>query len=82
MPTILSIDGLRVVVYLNDHRPAHVHVIGKGSEGIFNLNCPEGSPALRENYGFSKKALIGIQADLAANVAMLCDKWKEFHGDY
>lgn len=30
MPTVDVIDGLRVVVYPNDHRPAHVHVIGKG----------------------------------------------------
>src|SRR3546814_10225859 len=25
MPTVLRIDGLRVVIYPNDHRPAHVH---------------------------------------------------------
>ena len=28
MPTVLTISGLRVVIYLNDHRPAHVHIIG------------------------------------------------------
>jgi hypothetical protein len=27
MPTVLWIGNLRVVVYPNDHRPAHVHVI-------------------------------------------------------
>lgn len=35
-------DGLRVVIYPNDHRPAHVHVIGNGCEAVFNLNCPNG----------------------------------------
>ncbi|WHZ20694.1 MAG: hypothetical protein OJF55_002843 [Rhodanobacteraceae bacterium] len=29
MPTILRLGGLRVVIYPNDHRPAHVHVIGR-----------------------------------------------------
>jgi len=42
MPTILRFNGLRVVVYPNDHRPAHVHVIGAGCEAVFNLNCPDG----------------------------------------
>ena len=33
-------DGLRVVICPNDHRPAHVHVTGKGCEAVFNLNGP------------------------------------------
>jgi hypothetical protein len=28
VPTVLRFDGFRVVIYPNDHRPAHVHVIG------------------------------------------------------
>jgi hypothetical protein len=48
MPTILRFNGLRVVVYPNDHRPAHVHVIGAGCEAVFNLNCPDGRLELRE----------------------------------
>jgi len=50
MPTVDAIDGLRVVIYFNGHRPAHVHVIGDGCEAC-RLNCPTGSPELRENYG-------------------------------
>jgi hypothetical protein len=52
MPTVLRIGGLRVVIYPNDHRPAHVHVIGNGCEATFFLNCPDGPPELRENFGF------------------------------
>ena len=40
MPTILHILGLRVVIYPNDHRPAHVHVIGSGNEAVFNKAKP------------------------------------------
>jgi hypothetical protein len=29
MPTIIKQDGLRVVIYPNDHIPSHVHVIKK-----------------------------------------------------
>jgi len=55
MPTILTVFGLRVVVYPNDHRPAHVHVQGNGCEAVFNLACPHGPVELRENYSFSQK---------------------------
>jgi Domain of unknown function (DUF4160) len=57
VPTVLSLLGNRVVIYPNDHRPAHVHVIGGGNEAVFNLHCPSGPPELRENYGFSRNAL-------------------------
>ena len=80
MPTILRFAGLRVVIYPNDHRPAHVHVIGRGSEAVFNLHCPSGPPELRENYGFSTKALSRIAAALTANLADACREWETIHG--
>lgn len=82
MPTVLEIAGLRVVIYSNDHRPPHAHIIGGGHEAVFRLNCPEGPPELRENYGFSMKALGRIKSDLHGNLAALCRKWVEIHGDY
>lgn len=51
-PAVLRIDGLRVVIWPNDHRPAHVHVKGAEGEAVFNLHCPGGPPGLRESYGF------------------------------
>jgi hypothetical protein len=54
VPTVLGFDGLRVGIYPNDHRPAHVHVIGRGCEAVFNMNCGIGPVELRENYGFPK----------------------------
>ena len=68
MPTVLNIFGLRVVIYPNDHRPAHIHVLGNGCEAVFNLHCPDGPPELRENYGFSQKELAKIVDGLAANL--------------
>ncbi len=82
MPTAMVIFGLRVVIYPNDHRPAHVHVIGNGCEAVFDLHCPKGPPELRENYGFARKALIKIADELATHMAVLCARWKEIHGNY
>jgi hypothetical protein len=80
MPTVLRFGKLRVVIYLNDHRPAHVHVIGRGSEAVFNLNCPAGPAELRENYGFSRRELSHIQTVLAEHLEELCRAWEVIHG--
>ena len=69
------------MIYLNDHRPAHVHVIGDG-EAVFELNCPEGPPELRESYGFNKSDVGRIVMALADNLATLCAKWSAIHGRY
>jgi hypothetical protein len=82
MPTVLRVSGMRVVIYPNDHRPAHVHMIGAGLEASFNLHCPSGPMELRENFGFSDKALAQIASELTINVELLCKKWEEVHGHY
>lgn len=82
MPTVSTANGLRVVVYPNDHRPAHVHVIGHGHETVFNLHCPDDPTELRENYGFSRTGLSRIAKDLNHRLKTLCASWSEIHGDY
>ena len=82
MPTVLRIGGLRVVIYPNDHRPAHVHVKGVGGEAVFTLNCPGGPPELRESYGFNLPDVRSIRVALAAELAALCAKWRTIHGHY
>ena len=77
MPTVLIIGGWRVVIYPNDHRPAHVHVIGGGGEAVFNL---AGELELRENHGFDSKSLRRIWAELQNNLAHLITKWEDIHG--
>lgn len=82
MPTVLRLDGLRVMIYTNDHRPAHVHVISSVGEAVFVLNCPKGPPELRERYGVTLRTLNDIQRELAQHLLVLCPKWREIHGDY
>ena len=82
MPTVLRIGGLRVVIYPNDHRPAHVHVKGADGEAVFILHCPAGPPELRESYGFRLAVLSDIQDALHAALSMLCAEWSAIHGDY
>lgn len=82
MPKVLEIAGWRVVIYPNDHRPAHVHIIGGGNEAVFRLNCPPGPVELRENYGFSRRELGIIEKRLSSSLAMLCNTWRRIHDHY
>lgn len=78
----MLILGCRVVVYPNDHRPAHVHVIGGDAEAVFNLHCPHGPPELRENYGFSRTEVRRFATALHENLDRMCAAWSEIHGRY
>ena len=72
MPVVHRFDGFWVVIYPNDHRPAHVHVKGAAGEAVFILHCPTGPPSLRESYGFSRRNLSLIIDELARTLALLC----------
>jgi hypothetical protein len=70
-----------VVIYPHDHRPDHAHVIGRGLEAVFNLNCPGGPVDLRENYGFSRREITPIQTVLTKHLEELCRAWENIHGN-
>ena len=81
MPTVLRIGALRVVIYPNDHRPVHVHVIGQGHEAVFELNRPQAGVTLRENYGFARREIAKIERALVVNLNMLLAAWEGIHGE-
>lgn len=84
MPTILKTQGMRVVIYPADHRPAHVHVMGADFEVVFVLNCPDGPNELR-NIGagkVSKTRIEQVRKVLAPHLDELCAAWRKHHGRY
>jgi len=82
MPVVQRIHGLRVVLWPNDHRPAHVHVKSAEAEAVFNLHCPQGPPKLRESFGFRLAELNRIEGVLVEAIGALCAEWRIIHGDY
>ena len=82
MPIVMRIGGLRVVIWPNDHQPAHVHVKGPEEEAVFELNCPEGPVTLRDSYRFRLAELNRVEAVLSPVVAALCADWRVIHGDH
>ncbi|MGA2098984.1 MAG: DUF4160 domain-containing protein [Candidatus Acidiferrum sp.] len=81
MPRVLWFGKLRVVLYINGHRPAHIHVIGNGCEAVFDIHCPAGPVSVRENYGFKRKEIARLTEGLTEHVIGLCSSWEEIHGE-
>ena len=81
VPTVLRFGGFRVVIYPNDHRPAHVHVIGSECEAVFQLNCPTGPVELREDYDAARRQIKNFERELMKNLSQLCEAWEKIHGD-
>jgi hypothetical protein len=76
MPTVLRIGGLRVVVYTNDHPPAHVHVLGPGWAVVINLTGPSVREVINCNEREANEALRLVR-DLKGE---LMAAWRRIHG--
>jgi hypothetical protein len=66
MPTVFRIGATRVVTYPNDHRPAHVHVIGLGKQAVFNMHCSDGPPAVGRTTAFRRSISTFLRAGCRA----------------
>ena len=82
MPTIVWFRNIRIVIYPNDHRPAHVHAIRGDEFSVFELDCPDGPPELKEAHGFSASELKRIAQAIEDHLKLLCLEWRSIHGAY
>lgn len=80
MVTILRIHGLRVVIFPNDHAPAHVHLIGAGGEAKINLRGPEERPVLVWADQLSRADLRRGMRMIGQHRDLLLQRWKDIHG--
>jgi hypothetical protein len=76
MPTILRLDGLRIVVYPNDHRPEHVHVIGPDWEVVIDLISLD----IREAVGCAERAARCALRLAVEHRETLLEAWRRIHG--
>ena len=76
MPTVLRLDGLRFVIYPNDHPPSHVHVVGPDWEAVINLIGLE----LREAYSCTEPDARRALKLVAEHRDTLLAAWRQIHG--
>jgi hypothetical protein len=69
------------VIYTNDHRPPHVHVLCKSDEYIFELECSKKSATLKKAYLRTNHDEEGnIHNELLNHLDHICERWREIHG--
>lgn len=79
MVTVLRVDGLRVVIYVNDHLPAHVHVFGDG-EAKINLLGAQGAPDLVWAHDITRAEVRRAMRVVADQLTFLVQRWEDIHG--
>lgn len=79
MVTVFRAYGLRVIIFTDDHRPAHVHVFGDGQAKI-DLLGPGGSPELVWAEGMTKTEIRRAMRTVTEQRAMLLMRWESIHG--
>jgi hypothetical protein len=70
---------LRVVIFVDDRQPAHVHVFGDGQAKI-NLRGAEGSPALVWAEGMTRAEVRRAMQVVVEQQALLLARWEDIHG--
>ncbi|TFF22941.1 DUF4160 domain-containing protein [Jiella endophytica] len=76
MVTVLRHGALRVVIFKDDHSPAHMHVFGDG-EAKIDISGP--APRLILST-MRRGELRRASALVAGHQAFLLDEWRKHHG--
>ncbi len=80
MPTIYRQDGFEIMVFTNDHRPAHVHVFKAEGEVVIHLGNGTIPPRIRINIGMSRAEERRALIIVGAHQAELLMEWRRIHG--
>ena len=81
MPAVLPpFRAWRIVIYPNDHRPPHVHVLGVEEHARFELLCDLARVKLCSQKGFTLQQLRQLAAYLTRHIGQLCQQWENIHG--
>jgi len=79
MVTIHCAHGLRIVIFTDDHEPAHVHVFGDGHAKI-NLIGPGGVPELVWAEDMKRNEARRAMDVVAKHGQAFLARWREIHG--
>jgi hypothetical protein len=78
MVTVHRAFGYRLVMFINDHTPPHVHVFGQGGEAKIELGGRRAVTVIWAN-GISRGDLRRLVAEVRERHSMLLDMWRTIH---
>ncbi|SMH50382.1 DUF4160 domain-containing protein [Mesorhizobium australicum] len=79
MITVLRESGFRIVIFLNDHLPEHVHVYGDG-EARIDLGGEAGGAKVVWSLGMKRSDVRRAVSIVNAHRDDLILRWRELHG--
>lgn len=79
MITVLRAQGFHITIYVDDHPPAHVHVLGDGHAKI-NLMGSDGLPELVRTDDMKNADVRKAMRIVVENQHILLARWREIHG--
>jgi hypothetical protein len=79
MVTVHREGGFRVVIFVDDHEPAHVHVYGDGAAKIILVGA-DGRPELASADGMKRGDVRKAMRIVAEQQYLLMECWRDMHG--
>ena len=79
MVTVFRAHRSRVIIFVDDHQPAHVHVPGNGQVKI-NLLGADGVPELVWADGMTRSEVRRALRIVTEQQALLLARWEDIHG--
>lgn len=79
MVTIFRAHGLRIVIFTDDHEPAHVHVFGDGHAKI-NLIGLDDRPELVWAEDMKRNEVRRAMQVVTERQAEFLARWRDIHG--
>jgi hypothetical protein len=79
MVTVFRAYDLRVVIFFDDHQPAHVHVFGEGQARI-NLLGSDGRPELIWTDNMTRGDVRHAMRIVVEQQTLLLARWEALHG--
>lgn len=81
MPTVLRWKGFCVRIYLDDHLPAHVHVIKSGNEAKIKIGDENEPPEwMYVSQNMSDRDANESLDLVAEHQLRLLEEWRKIHG--
>ncbi len=81
MVVVHRVHGLRFIIYIDDHEPAHVHVHVRGDgEAKVVLVAANGEPEPVQIVGMTRADQRRMMREIREQQAMLLERWRELHG--
>lgn len=81
MPTIININGFRIIIWPADHEPPHVHVFKNNGEAKISIGSVDELPQLIMIYDLTKPEIRQAWELVAEHQQVLITAWRNIHGN-